>query len=412
MFALAATAFAQEPPAAPPDQDVKKALAEMRERVDELEDQQAELLDRIGSRAVLQAYTARDLDLGGHVSSLFSYMHGDDRSRFGHVVTLLELYLKAQLDDEWSLFATPGFYVFNGGLLDDPTTPMQSDPTFIADDSSDASLFIARMAAQWHHSDALEVTGGVIGTPHGTTNREYFIPARTIAQGSLHTRVLLNNALYPQQVVGVRAAGKHALSDSGRIEYDAYFGVQDSAPDRPLGGVRFSYEFIDIGLSFAANYGLGRRSGQSGIDLLTNVPVLQSPFPSEFNGARGYEFGGLDVQWRLGDFVSKTEFYSSGEDGYLDQRAASTEFTWFALPKLGISYRFDYYDRGSDQVVVAVSPTIVTMPLDVGHATEHVVGLCYDPRPSVRLRLDMHHLLLPRSDDAVDSLNLSWSLSF
>ena len=409
---LNAHASAQEPGAAAEDQDLRQALGEMRARVDELEEQQAKLTERLGSRAVLQAYTARDLDLGGHVTSLFSAMHGDDRSRAGHVVSVVELYLKAQLDEDWSLFATPGFYLFNGGLLDDPATPTRRDPSFIADESSEASVFLARMEAQWHHSDALSLSGGVIGTPHGTTNREYFIPARTIALGSLHTRALLENALYPQQIVGLRAAGKHVLSETGRMEYDAYLGVQDSAPDRALFGLRLAYEFTELGLNVAANYGSGRRSGRSGFDLLTNVPAFQSPFPPQFNGARDYGFVGLDVQWRLGDFVSKAEFYQSAEDGYLDQRAASTELTWFALAHLGISYRFDYYDRGSDQVVVATSPSIVTMPLDVGHATEHLVGLCYDPCPSVRLRLDFHHLLMPRSDAVVDSVNLSWSLSF
>lgn len=412
LLALAAPAFAQDHPAPGQDPDVHKALADMKERVDELEDQQAKLLEQVGGRAVLQAYTARNLDFGGHVSSLFSYMHGDEGNRSGHVVSLLELYLKAHLDDNWSVFATPGFYLFNGALLNDPATVTMSDPSFISDESADARIFLSRLEAQWRNGDALQVTGGVIGSPHGTTNREYFIPARTIAQGSLHTRMFLNNALYPQQIAGVRASGKQAVTGSDRIEYDVYFGAQDDSPDHPVGGARIAYEFADIGLSVAANYGRGRRPGLGGADLLTNVPLLQSPFPAEFNGTRDYEFGGLDVYWRLGDFISKSELYYSGEDGYRDQRALSTEWTWFASPKLGLSYRFDYYDRGSDQIVVAISPTIATMPFDLGHATEHVFGICYDPRPSVRLRLDLHHLSMPKSDDVVDYLNLSWSLSF
>lgn len=211
---------------------------------------------------------------------------------------------------------------------------------------------------------------------------------------------------------GIAVSGKLPTGDHGRVEYDAYFGSQDDSPSRPLGGARLAYVFTDIGLTVAGNWGAGRRPGVTGADLLTNVALLQAPFAPDFNGGRDYSFGGLDLDWRLGAFVAKTELYYSAEEGYLDQRALSSEWTWFARPEIGLSYRFDYYDRGSDDVVVAVTPSIATAPFDVGHATEHVIGICYDPNPSVRLRLDYHHLLMPASSDQVDMFNLSWSISF
>lgn len=404
--ALPALALAQE-------DETQRALRELRERVDELEEQQARTYERVGGRAVAQAYTADSLDFGGHVTSLFTSMRGEAGTETGHVVSLLELFLHAKLDESWSLFATPGFYVFHGPLLDDPTTPsVAGDPAFLPQSNGEASTILSRLYGQWRDGDAIRVQGGIVGSPHGTTNREYFIPARTIGQGSLHTRVFQENQLYPQQLDGICVSGKLPLgSGVGRLEYDVYFGTEGNSPDDPIGGGRLAYVFGDIGLTVAANYGRGTREQLAPADALANVGILQSPFPASFNGGRDYEFVGVDIDWRLGDFICKTEAYVSAEDGYADQRALSTEWTWFAAPEIGLSYRFDYYDPGADQRIVSVAP-FATVSLPLGHATEHAIGVCFDPQPSVRLRLDLHHLLLPDTDDTIDFLNLSWSVSF
>lgn len=406
LAAAPSLALAQDPDA------VQKALQDLRSRVEELEEQQARTAERLGSRAVVQSYTARSLDLGGHVTSLFTHMRGENDSETGHVVSLAELFLRAQIDDHWSLFATPGFYTFHGSLLDDPTTPTTGDPSFTTADTSQADTFLSRAYGEWKASDLFVVQGGIVGSPHGTTNREYFIPARTIGQANLHTRVFLANQLYPQNLAGARVSGKLRLGDGvDMLEYDAYFGTEDDSPSDGIGGVRLAYVFGDLGLSIAANYGRGTREGLSPAEILTNVGVLQSPFPSRFNGGRDYEFVGIDVDWRQGSFIVKAEAYLSAESQFDDQRALSLECSWFVQPELALSYRFDYYDSGSDLVVVSLTP-FTTVEAPRGHCTEHVVGLCYDPCPSVRLRLDLHHNELPNTSDTVDYLNLSWSLSF
>ncbi len=391
---------------------MQKALQDLRERVDELEEQQARTAERVGDRAAAQSYSAQSLDFGGHVSSLFTAMRGENDSEAGHVVSILELFLRAQLDEHWSLFAAPGFYTFQGALLDDPTTPTTGDPTFTAASTSEADTFLSRAYGQWRASDMLQVQGGIVGSPHGTTNREYFIPARTIGQANLHTRVFLANQLYPQQLAGLRASGKLPLGDgTDQIEYDAYFGTEDDSPADGIGGGRLAYVFGDWGLSVAANYGRGTREQLAPADILTNVGLLQSPFPAAFNGGRDYQFVGLDVDWRRGDFIAKLEAYVSDESQYDDQKAFSAECSWFVQPELAITYRFDYYDSGSDEMVVSLLP-FATMAAPRGHSTEHVLGICYDPVASVRLRLDLHHNLLPNTDDTVDYVNLSWSISF
>lgn len=394
---------------------LRKKVDELSKRVEELEDHAARTAERTGGRALLQAFTADSLDFGGHVSSLFTYAHGESGSDAGHFVTLVELFLKAQVADEWSIFAAPGFYVFNGGLLDNPaTTSITGDPTSVPDDSSESRMFLSRVYSQWVAGDWLQLQGGIVGSPHGTTNREYFIPARNIAIGNLHTRYFLANELYPQQLLGGRLSGKQALGDSGdRIEYDAYFGVEDDSPSDAIAGARVAYAFGDLGLAIAANYGRGTREGfpaqplSSPTPLFTaNVPVLQSPFVGRFNLGRDYEFAGIDVDWRRGDFVAKTEAYYSAEEGVADQKALSTEWAWFFASRWAVAYRFDYYDAGAD--LDALGSAVVRL----GHATEHVVGLSFLPNDAVKVRVDVHHLELPDTSDTVDFVNLSWSLSF
>jgi hypothetical protein len=394
------------------DPNVQKELLELKSRVDELEDMVAKTSERLGGRAPLQAYTAKSLDFGGHLSAFFTYMHGDNGQDTGHLATVLELYLRAQIDDRWSVFATPGFYLFSGGFLDNPATAPAGDPALTpigTNDVGDSSTYLSRAYAQFKHGDSLQVQGGVIGSPHGTTNREYFLPARTIAAGSLHTRYFLENQLYPQVLLGVRGSGKLPVGEgTDAFEYDVYYGVDDRSPSDGRGGMRLAYLFGDLGLTVAANYGHGTREPSA--TALGGVAALQMPFTSQFGALRDYDFAGIDIDWRQGDLITKTEAYYSAEDGFEDQRAFSTEWTYFVTPEWGLSYRFDFYDQGSDIRLVAPPATVGLV--DLGHATEHAVGICYNPNASVRLRLDYHHTLLPRSDETADFVNVSWSTSF
>jgi len=401
-----AVAFAFAPAAMA--QDWKSAIEELNERLDEIEDQQLETSEKVAG-TVVNAFSAESLTLGGHVTSLFTHIEGESSSDTGHMVSLVELFVKAKLNDEWSLFAAPGFYTFNGALLDNPATPtINGDPLFTADTAATENLFVSRIYGEWNPSDLLTVQGGVVGTPHGVQNREYFIPSRTIAQNPLHTRIFLANQLYPQLINGLKASGKYTVGSSDWLEYDAYFGSQSDAAGIGNGGVRLGYGFGDLGLTIAANFGTGTRTATT--SPATNFGVLQSPFAASFNLTRGYTFGGIDVDWRTGDFMFKGEAYYSGEDGngVTDQRALSAEATYWVDSEWGVSYRYDFYDPGSDTNVFVPGMPILAL----GHSTEHVLGVTYNPHPNVRLRLDLHHNNLPNTDDTVQYANFSWSFSF
>lgn len=405
LLLAAATVFAPLATA----QNVNEELKALRERIDEIEEMQVEQSDRLGDRALVQAFSAANLDFGGHVTSLFTHMDGEAGTDTGHLVSLVELFIKARLDDEWSLFASPGFYTFNGGLLDNPATPtVAGDPAFTADTNTVENLFTSRIYGEWRPSDRFQLQGGIVGSPHGTTNREYFIPARTIAAGSMHTRVFLANQLYPQNIRGLKASGKLMAGDTNWVEYDVYFGSQSSSAGDATYGGRVGYTFGDLGLTVAANAGGGTR--QATTTPAANFGALQSPFPTSFNGTRDYEFAGIDVDWRSGDFIFKGEAYVSAEAGFADQRALSLETTYFVHPQWGVSYRYDFYDAGGDLTNIVFGTPQAT--IDLGFSTEHVVGVSYNPHPSVRLRLDLHHNNLPNTSNTVQFVNLSWSLSF
>ncbi len=399
--------------AAAQDPETRRELQELRQRVDELEEQQAKTADRLGGRALLQAYTARSVDVGGHLTTVFASMIGNGSTETGHLVSFVELYLKAEIDDRWSVFATPGFYTFDGGLVDDPATPATTgDPLFTASETGLAGTVLSRAYGEYAAGDRLQVQAGIVGSLHGT-NREYFIPTRVIAAGSLHTRYFVANQLYPEQVLGVRGTGKLPIGAGHRVEYVADFGPEAGSPAGGRGGARLAWHADDAGATIAANYGRGTREGfpiapsSAPAPLFTgNVPVLQAPFTSRFNLSRDYEFGGLDVELRCGAFVARTEAYYSAERDVEDQRVLSQQVNWFVDDSFTVSYRFDYYDAGAD-----LDPLGTTVR-SLGHATEHVVGLCWCPREGVRVRLDVHHQLLPNSDETIDFVNLSWSLSF
>ena len=395
VLALTGMAVAQE--------SVQAELEALKKRVAELEDAQAEHEDGVSGRALVQAFSARSLDFGGHLTSLFASVHGASATATGHVVSLAELYLKARIDDHWSAFATPGFYSFNGGLLDNPATPATpGDPTF-SRDLDTQRVFLSRLVTEWRHSDALSVRGGIVGSPHGVTNREYFLPSRIVGQSNLHTRYFLQNTLYPQTVQGVSVSGKQAHGQNW-LEYDAYFGVEPDSADDGIGGARVGYHVAELGLTLAVDHGRGTR--ESDDDPTTNFGYLQAPFAGVFNAGRDYRFAGIDVDLRKGDLLARAELYYSAEDGFEDQRAVSVEGTWFFATQWSASYRFDFYDRGEDFSVFAAGV------VELGTSTEHVVGLSFNPNDYVRLRLDWHHNNLPSSDDVVDYVNVSWSISF
>ncbi|HLQ37841.1 MAG TPA: hypothetical protein VK348_08575 [Planctomycetota bacterium] len=392
----------QEPAAPPPapqgQQQLEQKVQALEKRIEELEASSLELNERVGSRALLQSYSAQSLDLGGHLSSLWSVVRGKDGTDAGSYATLLELFLKARLAPEWSVFATPAFFNANNISLIDP-----HDPTFSRIDRTapvDFGVLLLRAYAEYEPSDEFHLRAGIIGTPHGVINREYSIPSRITGITPMMTRLLTSNLLYPQVMVGTAASGNLHVGSNDAVEYDVYYGAETDDPDSPGGGARLGYRFGDLGLTVAADWAHGHRASfteVTGLPAAFNLPVgAQFPFPSFASTRRSYDLFGIDFDLRHGDFWLQAEGYHSAESGTEDKTGVYIQPTWYLLPKWGVSYRFDYFNPGEG----------------LGIATEHVFTTLFDPQKNVRLRLDLHHMELPHSHDALDFVDFSFSLSF
>jgi hypothetical protein len=214
------------------------------------------------------------------------------------------------------------------------------------------------------------------------------------------TRLLTDNLLYPQILVGASVSGR--VSDGGKdaLQYDVYVGAETVDPGSPEAGARIGYEFGDSGLVLAVDYGHGRRPSftqVTGLPPSFNVPFGgQYPWPTYSDVRHTYDFSGIDCDWHKGAWLLQSEAYYSAEQGMQDKIGVYVQPTFYFSPKWAISYRYDYFDPGENR----------------GYGTENVVTLLHDYDKNVRLRLDLHHLELPHSPSAADFVNFSFSTSF
>ena len=389
--------MAQDPTTA----ELAETIQELQERIDELEELALETDERVGSRALWSAFGAKSVDLGGHVTSVFTHLEGDDASETGHFTTFLELFFKIQLDEKWSVFMAPGFLVDNFPNQTNPRVPA------ISNDNPTSSVFLARAYLEYQQSEAFGVQVGLIGTPHGIVNREYFVPSRLVGQGPLHVRQFLTNQLYAQLFTGAKASGRLNLDDKANraFIYDAYVGVETVNPNEVFTGGRAGYRIEDLGLEVAFNYSHGTRQTFAELNptliglFPLGVNALQSPFPSQPPTRGSYDVFGFDIDWRKNQWVSKIELYATAEENAQDKRVMSYQLSYFWTPQIATTYRFDYFDFG----------------YNLGVAREHLVSLMYSPIEAVRFRLDAHRQQLPNVGPGADDLtfvNLSMSASF
>ncbi len=385
------------------NEKIRQQLEESNSRLDELEELTFEALDRMGSRAQVQAFSAESLDFGGHTTVAWIGLNGDHGTAGGHFVSFTELMIRAKISEEFALFTTPGFLYRSGvglsGLGTPSSTPGEPSVDY-SRTSSQTTATLPRAQLEYSYSDALRVKMGVIGSPHGIINREYFVPTRNILQSPYLNRLFSVGILYPLILIGADVHGRLPVGTDSQnaIAYDLYLGVEQHDPSDPKAGMRLAYEIDDIGLSVGVHGGTGRRAtfnSVTGLNPVFNVASNPTfPFPVYPSVSSRYNFIGIEADWRSGPWVLKSEAYYSGEEGVSDREGYYVQPTYFLTPEWGVSYRSDYFNPGD------------------GHATEQVLGISFDPNESVRLRLDTHHTELPNSSDSVQSLVFSFSASF
>lgn len=229
-------------------------MAEMQARITELERLAIDTADRLPGRPI-ESYSGDPMHFGGHVTTIFTHLEGEDARDTGYFVSTVELFVKARLGDGFSVFATPGAAHVSMPTLVNPRAPELSPRI-----DSDVTPFLMRAFAEWNGCDEFNLKAGVIGTPHGVISREYFAPTRIVFVPNLHSRFFGGNLLYPQRVVGIEAFGRADVGSAGdAVEYSGYVGSELEDSGDPEYGVRVAFREADLGLSVAGNWGGGRR---------------------------------------------------------------------------------------------------------------------------------------------------------
>jgi len=327
------------------------------ERVDDLEMQLFETQDALGSteRAIVKAFDAKRLMIGGFLSQQFTSVFGEDDAAHSFNATQLEILLRADISEKLSFFAAQGF-LWETGADAGVINPDDPSPAFAAH-SSKTPLILGDFT--YRHSDALLLQFGRMVTPHGIINIEHFPPTLLDARQPMFLRPFGGETIFPNFIGGAQAKGKIRAGDTA-FTYNVYAGTRNTgaAPSR-------NGEAINVGARFALEL------DESGIDVGLNLA----------RGERGsnkehYQLIGLDFLFDKGPWLWKNEVFQTHEDGGENRIAFYTQPAYRLNDQWIAFYRFDYLDDGS-RFWPRNNP---------GIAREHTLGINFLPFPVTRIR--------------------------
>jgi len=322
-------------------------ITNLEERVDELEVIALETDERVGSRAIVNAFDSIELDIGGFFDAAATIAIGEGNTEASFNRQVFELLAKAQLGEDWEFFVAQAF-VRNAPLVF-TDTESRTDPTFNNNNSPVATDTVIAWG-QYHHSDALNIQFGRFVTPHGIVNIEHFPASLLDTEQPQFLRPFPGQTVFANFTNGVNIHGSKFLGKS-TLTYAAYGGVWAGNSTSINFGGRLAYQVSDTGLTIGANAMSGDRSSMTSDD--------------RFYG------GGIDILFDKGPVLWKSEIFATSED------AGSNRLAWYTQPAIRLSdlwtvlYRYDFLDNG------AIG----------GKAVEHVGGIVFDPISNVRLRL-------------------------
>lgn len=348
---------------------------ETNERLDVLEDTLLDVEEKIGSRAVVNAFDAVKVDIGGFFHSAYTYIDGEDGSATSFNRQNFELLISAELNEQWSAF-------FAGGFLreaDDPfTTGSVTEPAFNSRNKN--PLIIGWV--NFSQSDAFNVRMGRFITPHGIINIEHFPATLLDPEQPQFLRPFSGDTIFPNFSTGIQIHGSTYLNGDHKLQSSVYYSNFSGNPEDDQFGGMVEYE-LTKDLTIGLNYSHGKRISNDSYDMV-----------------------GLHAMYDYGDFVLKTELYSTDEDTELtdDRVAGYVEPSWKLSPEWILFYRYDYLDNG------------------VQETTENAIGINYLPYSNVRLRaiytqkqFDSYGdplIISPLPDIDADILQLSGTFSF
>ena len=354
------------------------------ERLDELEEQVADIEDRVGSRAIAKAFDAESLDIGGFLTQSFTTAIGNDSSEASFNQTQFELLLRSQLTKDWSFFAALGFL-------------READLDFSDPDNPNFRAFANRVPqilawVNYQHSDAFQLQFGRFVNPKGIINIEHFPPVLLETNQPQFLRPFSGASIFPNFVNGFQIHGKAFVGSTGAnsLDYNIYTGAftGGDADDFVAGG-RLAFSDSSSGMTVGVNYEYGRREA-----------ALSAPGHFSIVGPRSlntntYNVVGADILVDKGRILWKNEAFFSFENGQEDRVAAYTQPGFRLNDRWLAFYRFDYFDPGQG----------------LTDSVEHVVGLNFLPTPTIRIRgaYFFKNFENPRTDANIVQLSATFS---
>lgn len=343
---------------------------EMNDRIDELENQVMELEERVGDRAVVHAFDAIKLDLGGYLTQTFTTVWSEDTTRSSFDSAHFQFFIKAEISDRWSTFT----------LLEFAREAEMEGVEFGETSNSDIRFHefenevkLELYEIRYSHSDALNIKVGQFVTQHGITNIQHFDPLLLHVQRPMMIRHGFET-FFQEATIGGQVDGQFNMGegDESVLSYVAYLGSNDEDGNNFTWGGRAAYAFGDSGITVGANYG-----------------GLESDI----------RFVGADLLIESGKLQWKSEVFTTVDkpSGTDDRTGFYTQPAWNFTDKLIGFYRYDYLDPGS---------------LDIGSRSEHVVGMNYLFSPTVRARAAVTFAKFNGTGDDAEFLQLSLTISF
>ncbi len=354
------------------EQSRKDQYEELSERLEVQEDLTQELDEKVGSRAIVHAFDAMQLDFGGFLHSAFTHIHGDNGSASSFDRLTFEILLKAQFSRRFSAFFAQAFIRESNTRFTD--TFQRTSPGFRFSGSGGVKTPLVIAWANYMHSDHLNIQIGRYVTPFGIINIEHFPAILLDTEQPQFLRPFSGDTIFPNFLTGAQAHGKFFLKDD-IIQYNLYTGIfTGSTPEQFYSGARVGYALGSFGTTVGINLGMGKRSLRPTAPDATTVS----------NNATFYMYG-VDLLIDKGPILWKNELFFTDEDkgaggnrvGFYTQPAYRVTDQWIVF------YRYDFLNDGKLQVVPAGGGPRLHTP---GHSTEHALGLNYRPVPNVRLR--------------------------
>ncbi len=343
------------------------------ERIDDVENIIERVDERVGSRAVVNAFEAQSLDIGGIAGSVFTSETAENNSFNGFTINFLELLIKARLDDKWSAFIAP---LFAEASFTQYTDPEQRRSVTNANLATAVNVF---GYITYEQNNMFNVDFGVFPTPQGIWTPEHFPHAQVIIDSpQMFSPIWQTDEIVPSFTQGVSVRGTYPV-EGNILSYNIFAGYNNkidiSGVTNPVDegefhwGTRIAYRHSAIGTEIGLNYGQGDRNDDTNVSNPFYTPRSGRAYGQESE----YDYYGIDLRVNKGSFEIKSELFATNEDFGRDRLGWYVQPVYNVNSNWAIVARYDFFDNGGN----------------TGDKIEKVVGLIWSPIPAVKFRSEL-----------------------